>query len=269
MTRGAAFLIADALRRTVVRPLPLLLWAGAVAAALLGGMAFLLLPVGPGGGGRTVEAYLLAELAVTSSEAAIARLGSEVWIWPGVDAVAFRFPGEAAPAPVAGRTLLVRLLTPEARPGVEARLRALPEVVGVQYQERAARALVPLTSRVVALVFLVATLALALGLGYRAVAGAERLWGRELALLRSCGVSPAGRRAPFFVLGGLVGVAGGTLYLGASWALWRWGSAVPYLRDAVPHFPQVWVGLVGWGLGVGLGLGLLGSLVAAVAPPHS
>lgn len=156
-----------------------------------------------GAGGRTVEAYLLAELAATSSEAAIARLGSEVWAWPGVDVVTFRFPGETTPAPVAGRSLLVRLLTPEARPGVEARLRALPEVVGVQYHERAARAQVPLSSRAFALVFLGATLALALGLGYRAVAGAERLWGRELALLRSCGVSPAVQRAPFFVLGGL------------------------------------------------------------------
>ncbi|MCX7751064.1 MAG: hypothetical protein N2320_05985 [Candidatus Bipolaricaulota bacterium] len=266
MTRGTPFLVLDALGRSLARPVPLLLGAVAVAAALLSGMGLLLLPAARGAGGGGTEGYLLAELGAAPSEAAIARLGSEVWTWPGVDGVAFRFPGETDPAPVAARTLVVRLLTPEARSGLEARLRALPEVVRVRYVQRAARAQVPWISRVVALVLLVGTLALALGLGYRAVAGAMGLWGRELALLRSCGASPAQRRAPFFVLGGLVGLLGGALYLGACWALWRWGALLPYLRDAVPRFPQVWGGLLLWGLAGGVGLGLLGALIATVAP---
>ena len=270
MTRGAAFVIGDALRRSLSRPLPLVLWMTAIAGALLGGTALLLTPAVRGGVGTAVEAFLLAELGATSSEAAVARLGAGIWTWSGVDAVVFRFSGETDPVAIEGRTLVVRLLSPEARASVEARLRALPEVVGVRYhQRRAGRAQVPLATRILTLVVLVGALSWALWQGHRAVAGAEALWGRELALLRSCGASPALRRAPFFALGALVGAGAGGLYVGACWALWTWGRAAPYLRDVVPAFPLVWGGLVTGGLALGIGLGLLGSLVAAVASSHS
>lgn len=270
MTPGIVFVVGDALRRSVSRPFPLLCWTLSIAAVLLCGTALLLTPTVRGGVGTTSEAFLLAELAVTVSEAAVVRLGAEIWTWPGVDGVTFRFPGETEPVPIAGRTLVVRLLSLEGRATVEAKLRTLPEVVGVRYHQRpAGRAQVPLATRVVTLVVLVGALSLALWQGYRAVAGAEALWGRELALLRSCGASPTLRRAPFFTLGAVVGAAAGALYVGACWALWTWGRSAPYLRDVVPSFPLVWGGLVIGGLALGVGLGVLGTLIATVAPSHS
>lgn len=270
MIPGTAFVVGDALRRSLGRPFPLLGWTVAIAAVLLCGTALLLTPTVRGGGGTTVEAFLLAELTSTSSEAAVARLGAEIWTWSGVDGVTFRFPGETDPVAIAGRTLVVRLLSVEARATVEAKLRTLPEVVGVRYHQRTAgRAQIPLATRVVTLVVLVGTLSLALWQGYRAVAGAEALWGRELALLRSCGASPTLRRAPFFALGAGVGAAAGALYVGACWALWMWGRSAPYLQEVVPSFPLVWGGLVTGGLALGVGLGLLGALIASVAPSHS
>ena len=94
MSRGLWFLIGDVLRRSVTRPAALIGWALAVAAVLLSGTALFLIPTGPGAAGAGAEAYLLAQLSTAPSEAAIAHLASEVWTWPGVDGVMFRFPGE-------------------------------------------------------------------------------------------------------------------------------------------------------------------------------
>ncbi|QAA77022.1 MAG: hypothetical protein BIP78_1256 [Candidatus Bipolaricaulis sibiricus] len=268
MSYGIGFLTVDVLRRTVARPLALIVWALAVVAVLVSGTALFLIPIAPVISGATTEAYLLAQLAVDPSEAAIARLGSEVWTWQGVDVVTFRFPGENDPVAITQRTLVVRLLAPDARSTVESRLRALTEVVGVQYHERrSGHTSVPAASRVVALVVLVGALALSLWLGYRAVTGAAAAWGRELALLHSCGVSPAARRAPFLALGAAVGLVAGGLYVAICWALWMWGGSTPYLRDVVPSFPYVWGGLTAAGMAIGVGLGLVGSLIATVAPP--
>lgn len=268
MSRGLWFLIGDVLRRSVTRPAALIGWALAVAAVLLSGTALFLIPTGPGAPGAGTEAYLLAQLSTAPSEAAIAQLASEVWTWPGVDGVTFRFPGEDDPVPISQRTLVVRLLSPDARAAVESRLRVLTEVAGVQYHERPfARTRVPPASRIVAMVALVATLALALWLAQRAVTGTATAWGRELALLKSCGVSPALRRTPFLALGAAAGLTGGGLYIVICWALWAGGGSVPYLRDIVPSFPYVWGGLVGSGLAIGVGLGLVGALIVTLSPP--
>lgn len=271
MSHGLLFLVGDALRRSLARPAALVLWVLAVAAVLVCGTALFLIPPAPGASGASIEAYLLAQLAPAPSEAAIARLASEIWTWPGVDGVTFRFPGESDPVPIGQRTLVVRLLSPDGRAAVETRLRAMTEVTGVQYHERpAGRPRVPPASRVVALLALVAMLGLALWLGQRAVTGATRAWGKELALLRSCGASPALQRTPFFALGAAAGLAGGGVFIAACWALWSWGRAVPYLRDVVPSFPYVWTGLVVGGLAIGVGLGLVASLIALLTPPaHS
>ena len=268
MRYGILFLVGDALRRSAQRPLALVLWALAVAAALVSGTVLFLIPTGPGSPGAAVEAYLLAGLSVSLSETAIARLGSEIVTWPGVDGVTFRFPGETSPVPIAERTLLVRLMSRDVREIVEPRLRTLIEVTGVEYHERrSAHVRVPPTSRIAAVGALVGMLALCLWLGHRAVTGAAAAWGKELALLRSCGAGGATLRAPFFALGALVGSAGGGVYVGACWALWTWGRSVSYLRDVVPNFPHVWGGLAAGGIAIGIGLGLIGSLVATLAPP--
>lgn len=271
MSHGIVFLVGDAVRRSVARPVRLILWALTVAAVLVSGTALFLIPTTPATWGAATETFLLARLALDPSEATIARLGSEIWTWPGVDGITFRFPGETDPIPIYERTLVVRLLASDARSAVESRLQALPEVEGVQLYERmSARTRVPPASRIAALVAMVGLLALSLWLGYRAVTGAGAAWGRELALLRSCGAGPALLRTPFFALGALVGAAGGGLYVGASWALWAWGRSVPYLQDLVPTFPYVWEGLVVGGLTIGIGLGLVGTLIATLAPPtHS
>lgn len=267
MSYGTLFLMADALRRSGRKPGGLVLWALAVAAVLVSGTALFLLPIAPGASGAAAVGYLIAQLSPSPSEAAIARLGSEIWTWPGVDGVTFRSAGEGDPVPIAQRSLLVRLLSPEVRGTVESRLRALTEVVNVQYhQQSPGRTRVPPASRVGALVALVATLSLALWLGYRVVARSAAAWGRELALLRSCGTSPIMQRAPFVSLGAAIGLAGGGLYIAVCWSLWTWGRSVSYLRDVVPSFPHVWGGLVAWGIAIGLGLGLVGSLIAVLAP---
>jgi len=271
MSGNIPFLVVDALKRSVRRPGPLVLWALAVAAVLVSGTALFLIPTGPGAAGTPVEAYLLAKLSLGPSETAIARLGSEIVAWPGVDGVTFRFPGETDPVPVSQRSLLVRLMSSDDRTAVEARLRTLTEVTGTEYHVKAsARARVPPASRIAAVVALVATLTLCLWQGHRAVTGAAAAWGSELALLRSCGASAAMLRTPFFALGALIGLVGAGFYVGVCWALWEWGRAVPYLKDVVPSFPFVWGELVGVGLAIGVGLGLVGSLVATLAPPaHS
>ncbi|HEU68506.1 MAG TPA: hypothetical protein ENN53_04735 [Candidatus Acetothermia bacterium] len=267
MNYESAVLIGDALWRSLRRPIVPLLWALAVAAVLVSGTALFFIPTAPGTVGGAPESYLLAQLALAPSESAISRLGSEIWTWPGVDGVTFRFPGESDPIAITERTLVVRLLSREARATVESRLRALPEVEGVRYHERpSARTRVPPASRVAALVALVGTLALALWLGHRSVTRAAALWGKELALLRSCGVSPALMRAPFFTLGAVVGLVGGGLYIVVCWAVWTWWRSLPYLRDVVPSFPYVWPSLVMVALAIGVGLGLMGALIATLAP---
>ncbi|MFH1609084.1 MAG: hypothetical protein ABID40_00445, partial [Candidatus Bipolaricaulota bacterium] len=149
MSYGIAFLVGDALRRSLGRPAALGLWALAVAAVLVSGTALFLIPTGPGVPGSPVEAYLLAKLALGPSEGAIARLGSEIVAWPGVDGVTFRFPGETDPVPVSQRALLVRLMSRDARTAVEARLKALTEVTGTEYHEKpSARVRVPPASRI-------------------------------------------------------------------------------------------------------------------------
>ncbi|GAB4304689.1 MAG: hypothetical protein Kow0097_01960 [Candidatus Bipolaricaulota bacterium] len=268
MNYGSAVLIGDALGKILRRPIAPGLWMVAVAAVLVSGTALFLIPTAPGAMGVATESYLLAQLGLGPSEAAIARLGSQIWTWPGVDGVTFRFPGEDDPIAISERTLVVRLLSAEARATVESRLRALPEVEGVRYHEQpSARVRVPPASRVAALVALVGTLALALWLGHRSITRAVALWGKELALLRSCGVRPALMRAPLFTLGAVVGLGGGGLYIVVCWVLWKWGRSLPYLRDVVPSFPYVWPGLVIAGLAIGLGLGLGGALIATLAPP--
>lgn len=268
MNYESAFLIGDALRRALRRPALPILWVVAVASVLVSGTALFLIPTAPGMMGGAMESYLLAELAVAPSEAAIARLGSEIWTWPGVDGVTFRFPGESDPIPISERTLVVRLLSAEAQATIESRLRVLPEVERVRYHERpSARTRIPPASRIAALVALVGTLALALWLGHRSIARAATLWGKELALLRTCGVSSALMRAPFFTLGAVVGVMGSGLYIVVCWILWMWGRALPYLRDVVPSFPYVWPSLVMAGLAIGVGLGLVGALIATFVPP--
>lgn len=271
MSYGISFLVGDALRRSLGRPTALGLWALAVAAVLISGTALFLIPTGPGVPGSPVEAYLLAKLSLSPSETAIARLGSEIVAWPGVDGVTFRFPGETDPVPVSQRSLLVRLMSSDARTAVEARLKTLTEVTGTEYYVKAsARVRVPPASRIAAVVALVATLAFCLWQGHRAVTGAAAAWGSELALLRSCGASAAMLRTPFFALGALIGFVGAGFYVGVCWALWEWGRSVPYLKDVVPSFPYVWGALVGGGLAIGVGLGLVGSLVATLTPPaHS
>lgn len=268
MSYGSVFLIGDALRKSLRRPVLPGLGALAVAAVLISGTALFFIPTSSGVAEAAREACLLAQLAIAPSEAAIARLGSEAWTWPGVDGVTFRFPGESDPVPITTRTLVVRLLSGEARAGVESRLRALPEVVGVQYHEKPSRQTrVPPASRIAALVALLGTLALALWFGHHAVAQAAGRWGRELALLRSCGMSRALLRAPFFALGGTVGLMGGGLYILVCWALWTWGRPIRVLQDVIPSFPHVWPSLVTGGLALGLGLGLVGALMATFAPP--
>lgn len=271
MSHGLLFLIGDALRRSLSRPAALLLWVVAVAAVLVSGTALFLIPTGPGTPRAAADAYLLAQLSPAPSEGAIARLGSEIWTWPGVDSVTFRFPGESDPVPISQRTLVVRLLAPDARAAVESRLRALSEVTGVVYHERRpAQTRVPPVGRLVALVALVATLGLALWLGQRGATIAAAAWGKELALLRNCGASLTLQRTPLLALGALVGLVGGGVYIALCWALWSWGRAVPYLPHVVPNFPHVWGGLVAGGLAVGVGLGLVGSLIAVLSfPAHS
>lgn len=267
MRYGTPFVVADALRRSARRPARLLGWAVAVAAVLVSGTALFLIPIAPATAGATAVGYLVAQLSPTLSEATIARLGSEIWTWPGVDAVTFRFPGESDPVPIAQRSLLVRLHAPEVRSAVEPRLRSLTEVVGVQYQlQSPGRARASPTSRIAALVALVGTLSLAVWLGYRVTAQVAVAWGRELALLRSCGAGPAMLRAPLLVLGAVIGIVGGGLYVAICWGLWTWGRSLDYLRDVVPSFPHVWGGLVGWGALIGLGVGVVGSLIAALGP---
>lgn len=272
MNQGFPFVTADVFRRVLRRPGSLLLWAGVVAAVLLSGTALFLIPVGPNSPAqRKMDAYLLARLSPLLSEADIARLGSEVGAWPGVAMVTFRFPGESDPIPITTRSLLVRLASPEGQATVERRLGALSGVVGVEFvQKAAAPTRIPPVSRIAALVALVGTLGLCVWLGHRASAQAVRAWGSELGLLRTCGWSEGSLKIPFLLLGAVVGLLGGALFVAACWALWAWGPGISFLQDMVPHFPRVWPGLVGIGGLTGVGLGLVGAILGTLdLPDHS
>ncbi len=242
----------------------LTLWALAVAGVLFSAMVLLLIPARWGEQGRQVEAFFVAQLSPLPSERDIARLGAEILTWPGVEHVAFRFPGETDPVPIPARALLVRL-SRGARDVVEERLKTIPEVEKVEYVEKTVvTARLPPVSRLAAVAALVLTLALSLWLGARGTAQAMHAWREELALLRALGWPEGWLRLPFWGLGLLVGGVAGLLFLGLAWALWFWGPASPAIASFVPYFPRVWPGLLVLGVLVGALLGVVGAVLGSL-----
>ncbi|MBC7092980.1 hypothetical protein H5T53_03105 [Candidatus Bipolaricaulota bacterium] len=272
MSRGRWFLTVEYLKSSLRHGGSLIGWALATAAVLATATALFVLPDSQNPRQPYTQAFLLARLATDLSEAEIAQLGSEVWAWPEVEQVVFRFPGEADPVPVAQRTLLVHLSSGEARASVQGRLSSLKGVAGVEFFQRTVNPppRLPPISRILALAGLVSALVVCLWLGYRTSARTGHAWQDELALLRSAGVSEASLRVPFLALGGLVGLGGAVIYLAAYWALWGWGQGIPAVQEVAPGFLKgeavaTWLGLL-----AGVGLGVLGGAVGYPSSrPHS
>ena len=249
----------------------LLLWALALALVLAAGTALLLLPAGGKASGPVTEAVLLAGLSLDLSEAAINQLAWRIWAQPEVVQVNFRFPGEDEPVPVESRALVVKLSGPAARRAVEEELDSTPGITEVSYFERTIKPppRLPLLARILALVGLVLATALALALGRYSVGRLARAWGNALELLRASGFPEVTLRVPFLLVGALVGLLGGAIYVALVWGALSWAADSLAVRELVPELPTCGPLATGLGLAVGLLLGTIGGLLGYPQRPHS
>lgn len=263
MNRGVPFLVGEGLK-AARKALPrLLLWALALAVTLMAGTALLMLPAGGRPGAPTSEALLVATLSPELSEREINELAWELWALPGVAQVSFRFPGETDPLPVGGRALALLLAHPAQRGAVQEVLLEMAEITGVQYLERTLKPppRLPALARVLALVGLVLTLGLTLVLGRQSVLAVASRWGKALRLLAAAGVADSALRLPFLVVGALVGLVGGAVYVAVLWGAISWAGHYPQVREVVPGLFHCLPLATGLGLALGILLGVLGGVV--------
>ncbi|RLE27973.1 hypothetical protein DRJ54_07190 [Candidatus Acetothermia bacterium] len=263
MNRPGLFLTWEMLKAARRNVGGLLLWALTIAVTLAAGTALLLLPAGGRSDGPITEAFLIAGLSVDLSEAAVDELAWQVWAWPEVTQVSFRFPGEQDPVPVEARSLVVKLSQPAARTSVEQKLGATPGITGLTYVERTVKPppRIPVLARVLALIGLALAGAAAIALGRLTVEKLARSWGNALELLRSSGLPESTLRIPFLAIGALVGLVGGGLYVALLWGALAWAVDDPAVRELVPQITTCGPLASGLGVSIGLVLGVLGGLV--------
>ncbi len=263
MNRGALFLVGEGLK-AAGKALPrLLLWALALAVTLMAGTALLVLPAGGRPGAPTSEALLVATLSPELSEREINELAWELWTLPEVVQVSFRFPGETDPLPVEARALVLLLAQPAQRGAVQEALLEKAGITGVQYLERTLKPppRLPALARVLALVGLVLALGLTLVLGRESLLAVASRWGKALRLLAAAGVAEFTLRIPFLVVGALVGLVGGAVYVGVLWGAISWAGRYPQVREMVPGLFHCLPLAIGLGLSIGILLGMVGGLV--------
>lgn len=263
MNRAVLFLVGEGLKAARKAFPRLLAWALALALTLLAGTALLVLPPGGRPGAPTTEALLLATLSPQLSEREINELAWELWALPEVVQVSFRFPGEADPLPVEERALVLLLSQPAQRGVVQEALMERPGITGVRYLERTLKPppRLPALARVLALVGVVLALGLTLVLGRESVLAVAKGWGKALRLLLTAGVAESTLRIPFLVVGAVVGLVGGAVYVGILWGAISWASHYPQVREVVPVLFQRGSLATGLGLAVGILLGVVGGLV--------
>lgn len=266
MSHGLGYIVAQAVRAGLRNPWAFTAWTISLAVILLSGTTLIVLPTDQGDSPIT-ETFLLAKLSPLISEDEIARLGWEIWGWPGVAQIKFRFPGEEDPAPIADRTLVVQLAEDAVAAEIQARLLDLAEVKEVQFVQRIFGPItrLPPVSRILALVGLVVAAGTSLLLGRTSVIQMAKAFAEEIELLRNSGVTEIILRTPFFVLGISAGLLGAMIYLGCYWGVWGWTHKMPAIRETVPAFVN------GGALITALGLlsgGLLGALGGALWYPQ-
>ncbi len=238
------------------------LWALSVTLVLLSTTALWGLPPHQPSGPASSQRLFLLRLSPLLSEQDINRLAWEIWAWPEVSHVSFRFPGESEPEPIQERSLVVEP-KPESDPdGLGARLRKLLGVTNVAVLERTVvPARVPSVARIGAIVGLLVGLGLVLLLGIRVLGRARARWEKERQLLRQSGASPLLWRGPEVLLAVGAGLCGAGLHLATLTLGMRFIPADTAWAQLLPLIP--------WAAGAGFPVGALLALLPVFLSPHS
>ncbi len=256
------FVTADFLRANLRQIWAIFLWALSLALVLLSLTALWGLPPYQPAGPAVSQRLFLLTLSPLLSEAEINRLAWEVWSWPEVAKVSFRFPGENEPEPVSERTLVVELRPESDQEKAGAKLQKLSGITKVAVVERAVvPPQVPSSARIGTIAALIFSLGLCFFLGARVMREAKRRWERERKLLRDGGAPPLIWRGPEFFLAGLAGFLGAGVHMAALWV---------GMRFIPPN--SAWLELLRLGpkaTALSVPAGLLLGLLAVILSPHS
>lgn len=239
----------------------LLLWALSMSLVLLSLIVALALPPSQPAGLSEAHRFFLLTLSPLLSEREINGLAWEIWGWPGVAKVSFRFPGETDPEPVQERTILVEV-EPQSAEGMAAKLQKLP---GITKVTEIARTVVPgrapSSARIGAILALIISSGLSLFLGARVMGKASLRWSREEKLLRESGAPRIVWQGPKLVFAGVASLLGIGFYIAALWA-----------GAKLVHPDSVWAGLINPNLkaiALGAPVGLVLGFLAALLGLHS
>ncbi len=259
-----AFLFAagDFLRASLPEFGGVLLWILSLALVLLSATALWGLPLQPPAGPVSFHRLFLLNLSPLLSEQDINELTWQIWAWPEVKSVSFRFPGENDPEPVQERGLVV-----EASPETDghellAKLGKLVGVVNVTVWERTVvPPRIPSAARIGAVAALLVGLALSLFLAPRVLRRVQSRWKREQELLRRSGASPLVWRGPVILLAVLAGLLGAGLHLVAL------AVGVRFVPTGTPWTELL--SLAVWAMGLGFPVGVFLALLGVLISPHS
>lgn len=260
--RAFVFASGDFLRANLRGIGGILLWVLGLTLTLLSLTALWGLPPHQPAGPASSQRLFLLHLNPLLPEQDINRLAWQIWAWPEVWSVSFRFPGEGKPESVHDRALVV-----EPRPGgdlegLATRFEKIPGVTNVAVLERTVLpAQVPSAARIGAIAGLLVGLSLSLFLGIRVLGQARRRWQKERTLLRHSGVSPLIWRGPevFLALG--AGLLSAGLHLAALTLGTQFIPADTAWSQLLPVVP--------WAMGLGFPVGGFLALLAVVLSPHS
>ncbi len=263
MNSGPLFVTVDGLRAMLGAIGRWVLWSLTITAVLLAGTAVMVLPGREDPLGPETHLFVLAYLEDALSEEEINRLAWETWRWPETVQQGFRFAGEEDPKDISRRALVLEVGDEADRVRIEDRLHTEAGVAGVEQLRRtiAPPPRLPVTSRILALVGLVAALAASLLLARWAMAGMAERWGNELALLRQSGLRETVLRIPFLAAGAAAGLLAAFLFLASYWGVWSWSQGVPAVRQAAPLLATSGPTATALGLVIGLALGVLGGVL--------
>lgn len=256
------FVTADFLQANLRQLWAIFLWALSVGLVLLSLTALWALPPYQQAGAPSSQRFFLLTLSPLLSEAEINRLAWDIWSWPEVAKVSFRFPGENDPEPVSERTLVVELRPGNDQEKTGAKLQKLSGITKVAVIERTTiPPQVPSSARIGAIASLVLSLGLCFVLGTQVIREGRRRWEKERKLLRESGVPPAIWRGPELLLAGLAGLLGAGLHIAA---LVLGAKFIP------PH--GIWtelLRLIPKAAGLGVPVGIVLGVLSAIFSPHS
>jgi hypothetical protein len=255
------FVTADFLRANLREFGGIILWSLSIGLVLLSLTVSWGLPPSKPAGPLESRRFFLLTLSPLLSEDEINRLAWEIWSWPGVAKVSFRFPGENDPEPIQERSILVEV-QPQISEGMVAKFQKLPGVSKVTEIERTVvPPKVPSFARIAAILALVVGSVLSLFLGARVMGRASARWAREQKLLRESGAPRALWQGPKFFLAGLASLIGVGFYIVALWAGTKFLKPQSIWASFMRFDPKT--------IGLGLFLGLLLGFLAALLSPHS